>query len=450
MDPIEAYIRQGAIQRGMDPDQAVRVFGGESGLNPNAVGDGGSSFGVAQLHYGGVAPGSNSVSGLGDIFTNQTGLDARNPHTANAQIDFALDYAKQNGWGAWHAWKGDPWAGINAQAPMQAAMQERQQPMPDNNTPVLFGGNPSPIGLLGGLARTLGVGSEDDLGRRLQNGAAGLMAVGTTGLPGGGMGASNFAAIANQPHYNVVTDALGNRYTVDTRTGALGGVNGGPISQNGGAGPNGNGAGGTSRSTALNQSPLAMAAQAKEDAESSAKKMSTLDDAASEAQGLIDMNKLALEYSKNPNTVQGPGLWNMLRDKAAEWTNGSIGGVDLPTQDALEKINSQLVAKMLAAQKGVRFANPEIKFGQTANADVDKPALTNQQIYQNNIQNLQRILDVRNIARSHYAAGLSLNGSEYSKAIEEYQAKHPVYQPDAVAPNRGTQSGRPPLDSIFK
>lgn len=109
MDPIEAYIRQAATQRGIDPDVAVQVAKSE-GIN--YTGDQGSSFGPYQLHYGGVAPGGNAVPGLGDQFTAQTGLHASDPSTIQSQIDFALDNAAQNGWGAWHAWKGDPYAGI--------------------------------------------------------------------------------------------------------------------------------------------------------------------------------------------------------------------------------------------------------------------------------------------------------------------------------------------------
>lgn len=114
-DETEAYIRQGAIKRGIDPDIAVQVARSESGLDRSAAGDGNSSHGVFQLHYGGVAPGGNAVGGLGDDFTKATGLDARDPDTTSAQIDFALDHAAKNGWGAFHAWKGDPYAGIKAQ-----------------------------------------------------------------------------------------------------------------------------------------------------------------------------------------------------------------------------------------------------------------------------------------------------------------------------------------------
>jgi hypothetical protein len=95
-----AYIRMSAAKNGIDPDVALRVAQSE-GLN-SYTGDGGSSFGPFQLHYGNVASGGNAVGGLGDEFTKATGLDARDPSTVKAQIDFALAHAAQNGWGAWH------------------------------------------------------------------------------------------------------------------------------------------------------------------------------------------------------------------------------------------------------------------------------------------------------------------------------------------------------------
>jgi hypothetical protein len=106
----EAFIRAEAIKRGIDPNIAVAVAKSE-GFN-SYVGDRGSSFGAFQLHYGNVASGGMAVGGLGDTFTKQTGLDARNPATERAQIQFALDQAKQGGWGPWHGWRGSKFAGI--------------------------------------------------------------------------------------------------------------------------------------------------------------------------------------------------------------------------------------------------------------------------------------------------------------------------------------------------
>lgn len=102
---VLAYLRRAAAARNIDPDIAVKAFGHEA-LNvfdpnkPDRGGDHGSSFGPAQLHYGGVSSVEPSP-GLGDAFTRATGLDARNPSTWPQQIDFALDHVAKNGWGAW-------------------------------------------------------------------------------------------------------------------------------------------------------------------------------------------------------------------------------------------------------------------------------------------------------------------------------------------------------------
>lgn len=109
----EAYIRTAAAARQIDPNVAVQVARSE-GLGARAyVGDRGSSFGDFQLHYGGMASGGMAVKGLGDDFTKKTGLDAKDPATWKEQTDFALDRARQQGWGAWHGWKGLPFAGIS-------------------------------------------------------------------------------------------------------------------------------------------------------------------------------------------------------------------------------------------------------------------------------------------------------------------------------------------------
>lgn len=118
-DEVSSYIVQAARARGIDPNIALQVAKSE-GLN-KYVGDGGSSFGPFQLHYGGVAKGGNSVAGMGDDFTKATGLDARDPRTVNQQIDFALDRVKTGGWSPFHGWKGDPMAGIGQGAPVQVA-----------------------------------------------------------------------------------------------------------------------------------------------------------------------------------------------------------------------------------------------------------------------------------------------------------------------------------------
>lgn len=106
---VEAYIREAAIKRKIDPNVAVAVAKSE-GLY-GYTGDQGTSFGPFQLHYKNNIPGLSNA-GMGDDFTKATGLHARDPSTVNRQVDYALDRAMKEGWGAWHGFKGDSRAGL--------------------------------------------------------------------------------------------------------------------------------------------------------------------------------------------------------------------------------------------------------------------------------------------------------------------------------------------------
>ena len=109
----EAYIREAAAKRGIDPNIAIQVARSE-GINGYVVGNNQQSsvvkngrreesYGPFQLYMGG---------GLGNKMLSQTGLDPRDPTTWKQQIDFALDHAGKAGWGSWYGWKGSPRAGI--------------------------------------------------------------------------------------------------------------------------------------------------------------------------------------------------------------------------------------------------------------------------------------------------------------------------------------------------
>jgi hypothetical protein len=96
--PIEAYIRQSALSRGIDPDTAVKVAMSEGGLNDpvrqsdyrnNGVRE--TSYGPFQLRIGG---------GLGDAAL-KAGVDPRDPNQWQKGVDFALDQVKSGGWGPW-------------------------------------------------------------------------------------------------------------------------------------------------------------------------------------------------------------------------------------------------------------------------------------------------------------------------------------------------------------
>ncbi|TAV98508.1 phage tail tape measure protein [Rhizobium ruizarguesonis] len=97
---IASYISQAAAKRGIAPDIALRVAKSEGGLNSwnlqssymkNGVQE--PSFGPFQLYKGG---------GLGNDFMRKTGLDPALAQNGPAGVDFALDHASKNGWGAWY------------------------------------------------------------------------------------------------------------------------------------------------------------------------------------------------------------------------------------------------------------------------------------------------------------------------------------------------------------
>jgi soluble lytic murein transglycosylase-like protein len=89
---IEAYIRAAAKARGLDPDFAVAVAKGESGLNPAArlTTKREDSGGVFQL---------NTKNGLG-VEALRAGIDPHDPAQWQRQTDFALDQAKKS----WRPW----------------------------------------------------------------------------------------------------------------------------------------------------------------------------------------------------------------------------------------------------------------------------------------------------------------------------------------------------------
>lgn len=99
---IEQYIRQAAAARDINPNIAVAVAKSEGGLNDpvrqsevvkNGVRE--QSYGPFQLYLGG---------GLGNKAL-QAGIDPRDPNQWQRGVDFALDAAKQGGWGPWYGAK---------------------------------------------------------------------------------------------------------------------------------------------------------------------------------------------------------------------------------------------------------------------------------------------------------------------------------------------------------
>lgn len=100
---IASYIAKAASARGIDPNVALRVAKSEGGLKSwnlqsqyvkNGVQE--PSFGPFQLYKGG---------GLGNDFMKKTGMDPALASSGPAGVDFALDHAAKNGWGAWYGAK---------------------------------------------------------------------------------------------------------------------------------------------------------------------------------------------------------------------------------------------------------------------------------------------------------------------------------------------------------
>lgn len=107
VDAAREYIIQAAIDRGIDPNVALRVAESEglkhgvwqSTVSRSGLGSRGGfedSWGPYQLYMGG---------GLGNEMQAQTGLDPRDQNNWKAGIDFALDKAKSGGWGPWYGAK---------------------------------------------------------------------------------------------------------------------------------------------------------------------------------------------------------------------------------------------------------------------------------------------------------------------------------------------------------
>jgi len=128
---LRSYGLAYAQSLGVDPKKVDHIMGHESGYKADAAGDEKSSFGPLQLHYGNVS-GKYPHQGMGDAFTKDTGLDARDPSTAYEQIRYGINQMKDKGFGAWttardfaaNALNG-PSAGQQAGRQMQGAPEKK-------------------------------------------------------------------------------------------------------------------------------------------------------------------------------------------------------------------------------------------------------------------------------------------------------------------------------------
>jgi hypothetical protein len=106
---VRSYIREAAIARNIDPNVAIAVFNNEgAGLNwqsqvfKNGIQE--PSYGPFQLLVGG--PGTGFPRGMG----NAAPFDPTDPSTWRQNVDYALDGAAKNGWGAWYGFNRTPYA----------------------------------------------------------------------------------------------------------------------------------------------------------------------------------------------------------------------------------------------------------------------------------------------------------------------------------------------------
>jgi hypothetical protein len=74
LSPVAADIVNSAALYGVDPRLALSIAQHESGLDPTAVGDSGTSFGLFQLHQGGELGGLSSAQAFNPIVNANTAL----------------------------------------------------------------------------------------------------------------------------------------------------------------------------------------------------------------------------------------------------------------------------------------------------------------------------------------------------------------------------------------
>ncbi len=128
LDPaLDEKIKAKALQWGIDPDVARRVYaseGGGSNLGYMQPGDNGTSFGPFQLHRGG--PGS-----VGTEYERQTGFSADDPKHIDDYLDFTMNWVRNHGWGAWSGARKQGIEGYQGVGPLPVA----RAPAPDYSPP---------------------------------------------------------------------------------------------------------------------------------------------------------------------------------------------------------------------------------------------------------------------------------------------------------------------------
>ena len=130
---IEAYIRQAAAARGIDPEVALRVAFHEGGRDPKrpelpafvdpaieARFNTGRSWWPFQLHYGGRGYEQyGDTAGIGNDFTRDTGWKPGDPRAWQAATDYALEEVLRTGWQKFYG-RGPANVGVWQGVPQQA------------------------------------------------------------------------------------------------------------------------------------------------------------------------------------------------------------------------------------------------------------------------------------------------------------------------------------------
>ena len=97
---VAAIAADEAKKQGLDQRVVTDFVRGEYGNGSKYVGDDGSSGGPLQLHYGNTSS-KYPHPGIGDDFTKQTGLDARDPSTYEASTRFGVQQMAKQGLTPW-------------------------------------------------------------------------------------------------------------------------------------------------------------------------------------------------------------------------------------------------------------------------------------------------------------------------------------------------------------
>jgi Chaperone of endosialidase len=150
---ILSMARQIAVQKGHNPNVVSSLIGKEYGAGNQYSGDSDTSFGPLQLHY----TGDPKHPAMGDNFTRDTGLDARDPSTIPAQLKYGIGQMGTQGLAPWANSRDKlgygNWTGINHD---------------DSTGPSPSGGGMSALSSIGSLPHALG-NAQNSIGEAASN-----------------------------------------------------------------------------------------------------------------------------------------------------------------------------------------------------------------------------------------------------------------------------------------